>query len=337
MIDNRKFGNSSVDENELISIIVPVYNVELYLEECIGSILKQTYENIEILLIDDGSTDNSPQICDSYAKKDTRIKVIHKENGGQALARNVGIKNAQGSYYMFIDSDDYIDAYMVEKLYKALKQSDSDMAMCNIKYIYENIPETQLDVSPIKDEVLSSEEAINKLFSEKYWYYIGACNKLHKRKLWDNFEFPEGYIHEDEAVIHRIFKKCKRIVTISDELYYYRQVLGSTTHSGRNEKSLDKYVALSDRLLFLKKCVSNTNLRKLSYQYWYSYLEDFFYFRELNKNSIRLKRMKKSLVKALPVMVKCGFFTKKDTIGILIFLLKPEIYEKLFWKKGEQS
>lgn len=324
-------------KKDLISIIIPVFNTEKYLKECIESVLQQSYHMIEVLLVDDGSTDNSLQVCQFYAEKDSRIKIFRKSNGGLSSARNLGIDNANGAYFAFVDSDDYIDENMIEKLYLALEKENADMAICNFQCVLENKEKVQLNQKYLREEVLLAEDAIKALFSEELGSYVIAWNKLYKKELWNDLHYPEGYIHEDEFMIHHLLCRCKKVVTISDSLYYYRQVPGSIMHSGRNEKKLDKYVALADRILFLKKCVSDDNLKKLSYQYWFHYLEDFFYFRELNKKSIRLKRMKKSLVKVLPIMAQCGFFKKKDTIGILIFLLKPEIYEKLFWKKGEQK
>ena len=146
----------------LISIIIPVYNVEKYLDKCINSVLMQTYKNIEILLINDGSTDSSGQICESYAKKDSRIKVIHKENGGLSDARNVGIEHSTGSYIMFVDSDDYIDCNMASVLYNLLNSTNSDMAICNCTKVDEeyNMLTTP---SSVTDEIILGKKALDKL------------------------------------------------------------------------------------------------------------------------------------------------------------------------------
>ena len=130
--------------NDLISVIVPVYNVELYLQQCIDSILNQTYSNLEIILIDDGSTDNSSIICDINLEKDHRIKVIHKQNGGLSNARNVGVKNAQGKFVAFIDSDDYISEDYIEVLYRLICKYNADISVCRFRYVFGNV-EDQVD------------------------------------------------------------------------------------------------------------------------------------------------------------------------------------------------
>ncbi|MGN8922567.1 glycosyltransferase family 2 protein [Lachnospiraceae bacterium HCP28S3_F9] len=316
----------------MVTVIIPVYNVEMYLPLCINSILKQTYQNLEIILIDDGSTDDSPGICDTYALKDNRIKVIHQQNQGAAVARNTGLENATGEYIVFVDSDDFINEKMIEKLYIALKQTDSDLSICNFKYTSENGKEIDLKETDIKNEVLYTEEIIDKLFQNNNCGYIVIWNKMYKKDLWKQIRYPVGVIYEDEAVIHHIFSKCKKVATISDELYYYRQVSGSIMHSERNEKNLDKYLALADRLMFFKNTVNKENIRKLAYQYWYHYLDDYYYFSKRNRNSARLKQMKKTLLSVYPIMVQCGFFTVKDALSIMIFIFLPNVYEKVFYE-----
>lgn len=179
---------------EKISVIVPVYNVEKYIEECISSIMRQTFDNLEIILVDDGSTDNSGKICDELAKKDLRINVIHQSNQGLSAARNTGLKHAMGDYISFIDSDDYIHIDMLNKLYEAIINSDSDLAICNYKYVYmQDFVGKHVDYqSPMHNEILTREEAIGKLFEATPWFYITATNKLYKRKIWKNMCFPEG-------------------------------------------------------------------------------------------------------------------------------------------------
>ncbi|MGN0251603.1 MAG: glycosyltransferase family 2 protein [Oliverpabstia sp.] len=319
--------------NEIVSVIIPVYNGKRFLKECIDTVLEQTYQNLEIILIDDGSTDDSPGICDTYALKDNRIKVIHQRNQGVAVARNTGLENATGEYIVFIDSDDFINKRMIEKLYIVLKETNADMSICNFKYVSENGNEIDIKQTAIKNEELCAEGIIDKLFQENNCGYIVAWNKMYKKELWRQIQYPIGLVHEDEAVIHRLFAECKKVVTIPDELYYYRQVSGSIMHSERNEKKLDKYLALADRLMFLKSAVSKENIKKLAYQYWYHYLDDYYYFSKRNKNSARLKQMKKTLLSVYPIMVQCGFFTVKDALSILILIFLPNVYEKYFMKE----
>lgn len=322
---------------DLISIIIPVYNVEEYLNQCLDSIINQSYNNLEIIIIDDGSTDNSSKICDEFAIKDNRIKVIHKSNGGLSDARNIGIENSNGKYIFFVDSDDFIDNIMIEKLYKLIKANDADISMCNFTYYYNDDLKHELIESPVKNDILNRQEAIDKLFEEKNWFYVVAWNKLYKKEIWDDIKFPKGYIHEDEAVIHKVFMKCNKIVTTSESLYFYRQVKGSIMNSGFNEKRLDKYYALSDRIVFLKDIVTNHQLRILCYQYWYNFFNDFYKVYNTNPKSIYLNRMRKSLIKVINIFVKIHFFTLKDLISVLIFLINADLYKILFLKKGEDK
>lgn len=216
--------------NELISVIVPIYNVEKYLHRCVDSILGQTYHNLEIILIDDGSPDNCSIICDEYAQKDYRIRVVHKTNGGLSDARNVGIEAATGEYLMFVDSDDFIAANMIEKLYHALLVNNADISICNFKYVDENgasilfNPRFSNSKLPIQDGVISGTDILKeKLFATKCWYWVVAWNKLYKKSIFSEIRYPVGKIHEDEFVIHAILMKCDKVACVSEMLYYYVQ------------------------------------------------------------------------------------------------------------------
>lgn len=235
---------------ELISVICPVYNVEKYLPKCIESILSQTYENLEVILADDGSTDNSGKICDEYAEKNGRIMVIHKENGGLSDARNAGIDAANGAYIFFVDADDYIQNDTIEKLYNRIIKDGSDMAICNFKYVDENysdIPEKNIK-TPINDELLSTRECLMKLGGFKHWYYAVAWNKLYKRELFKDIRFPKGKSHEDEFVAHYIIGKCGSVSCVKEPLYYYVQRTGSIMAESISMKRLqDASEALFDR------------------------------------------------------------------------------------------
>lgn len=242
----------SVSCAELISVIVPVYNVEKYLKKCIESILGQTYQNIEIILVDDGSTDNSGKICDEYKKTDTRIKVVHKENGGLSDARNKGIDVSAGAYIMFVDSDDYISSKMVEILYERIIEDKADIAICNVSSVdeyYNDLNERNIH-PPIKREVLNSSEAMCRISQIDGWNYVIACNKLYKRYIFLDIKFPYQKIHEDEFIIHRVFDKCARISCTDQALYYYVQRGESIMHKEYSLKRLDIAEAFYDRAEF---------------------------------------------------------------------------------------
>lgn len=231
---------------ELISIIVPVYNVEKYLEKCVQTILEQTYKNYELILVDDGSKDGSGLICDEIQKNDNRVKVIHKENGGLSSARNAGIRVARGNFFVFIDSDDTIDATMLERLYAALSESKASLAICSYDFVDEKGKLLEKK-NEIQDGVYSSYQMQKLLNSDKYWYYVTAWNKLYKRSLFDDIEFPEGKINEDQFIAHRIVDKADRVVVIKDQLYHYLKRSNSITAT-INVKRLDDTFALQDRI-----------------------------------------------------------------------------------------
>ena len=206
-----------MDQTVLISIIVPVYKVEAYIRRCVDSILEQTYQNLEIILVDDGSPDNSGQICDEYAKADSRVRVIHKSNGGLSDARNAGIQIAKGEYLGFIDSDDYIEPNMFELLLHDALEHDADIAICGYYDVYEKArPHYQY----LEQEVMNAEEALKTcLMTTKTG--VMACNKLYKRFLFDKVAYPKGKTTEDAFVIADLMEQCKTVSLNTKPLYYY--------------------------------------------------------------------------------------------------------------------
>lgn len=208
-------------ETSLISIVVPVYNVEKYLSACVDSILNQTYKNLEIILVDDGSTDGSEKICDDYARRHKRIKVIHKENGGLSDARNVGIDAATGDYLAFVDSDDLINVRFIEILYALVKENKAGIASVEFKNFYDE-ESPDLSGSLIGDTmILQSEEAIDKILYQNI-LDNSVCNKLYNIHLFDGLRFPVGKLYEDMALFYRVFERAERIVHRRVAIYYYR-------------------------------------------------------------------------------------------------------------------
>lgn len=232
--------------SDKISVIVPVYKVEKYLGKCVESIINQTHSNLEIILVDDGSPDRCGEICDTYAAKDTRVKVIHKENGGLSDARNAGIEVATGDYIGFVDSDDYIHPQMYEKLLGAILEHDADMSICPYEYVDEE-GEAISKENPVRTEVLSNIAALEKLASPCWWYYTTAWNKLYKKILFATIRFPKGKIHEDQFTVHELFYVCEKIVTIEDKLYNYLQRKNSIMGSKISISRLDGIEALCNR------------------------------------------------------------------------------------------
>lgn len=206
--------------NYLISVIIPVYNVEEYLDKCILSIQKQTYKNLDIILVDDGSTDACPVICDRYAKEDQRIQVIHKANGGLSDARNCGLKYAKGEYIGFVDSDDWIEPEMYSYLLNNTIQYNADISCCEIRNIYKNCVLSSEEKGEVR--LLNREEAIKSIVgNSSFCLKNAACNKLYKKSVIKDLKFPQGKEYEDVVFSIQAVHNCKNIVYSDLHLYNY--------------------------------------------------------------------------------------------------------------------
>lgn len=234
--------------NELVSIIIPVYNTAVYLKKCLDSVIKQTYTQLEILLIDDGSTDESGKICDIYASKDKRIRVIHKKNSGQADSRNIGIELSKGEYIAFLDSDDFVSEEYIEYLYILMKYMNADVANCEFKRVWKSGEGLENRGDDIKEKrlVFTSESAIENLCYLKE-LNCAPIGKLYKREVWNNIKFPVGYIYEDLAVIYKVFSQANIIVYGSKQKYFYFQRPDSSLHTIFNVKKLSR-IQFSDEI-----------------------------------------------------------------------------------------
>ena len=216
-------------KNELISIIVPIYNVQQYLEKCVNSLIKQSYKNIEIILVDDGSTDKSGEIADGLKKNDSRIRVFHKNNGGLSDARNFGIKQAKGKYIGFIDSDDYIENEMYEFLYNNLIENKADISICGRFVNYDDGRELTQYKTGIK-KVMDNVDGLIALNSFKY-FDMSACDKLYEKSLFNDIEFPYGLKCEDYYTMYKLFDKSRMIVYESKPMYHYYKWEGSISRN----------------------------------------------------------------------------------------------------------
>lgn len=221
---NRTEDISELEEKmqELISIVVPIYKVEKYLELCVDSILGQTYKNLEVILVDDGSPDGCPQICDDYAKKDSRVKVIHRKNGGLSAARNSGIEIATGDYIGFVDSDDYIHFQMYEILLNHLKEKQADLAVCGVLDVF-NMEQKDAEIVSEQLRVMTNMEAMKGIYREYGTDMVVAWNKLYKKEIFDTICYNEGKIHEDEFMIHKVLNQAEKVVCTDAKLYYYQR------------------------------------------------------------------------------------------------------------------
>lgn len=245
--------------NELVSIVVPIYKVEKYLERCVISIINQTYSNLEIILVNDGSPDRCHEICEDFKMKDDRIVVIHKENGGLSEARNFGLETATGIFITFIDSDDWVHDEYIEQLYTAMKRTNSDITVCDFIKTSDEISQTKIELNVMHE--LSNLEALGQFVDKFYLRLVTACWKLYRRTLFEGIEFPVGKMHEDEFITYKLVYKAKKITIIESKLYYYWQREDSITGTDfKLSQRLDAIEAIKERSQFFHEI----NLEELS-------------------------------------------------------------------------
>lgn len=318
--------------DDLISVVVPVYNVEKYLCRCIDSIVYQTYKKLEIILVDDGSTDDSGNICDFYSKQDKRIKVIHKKNGGLSDARNTGIKKAKGKYITFIDSDDFINKHYISILYNNLIKYNADISCCNFKIFNNKLP--RYDIIQRKEKLVNlfnSEDAINNMFYEKQINNSASC-KIYKTSLFKNIFYPLDIYFEDMATTYRIFQKAKIITFIDDGLYYYYQRNDSILHQINMKKLNDlKYVIsyINDDLGATDKYKKSILARTINaYFYIYRNVKDAEIKKE-SKNFILNNRRKVLLDKKISKKTKIGLILSYISFDLVNLIFKTKEYIKI--------
>lgn len=307
----------------LISIIVPIFKVEKELPQCIDSLINQTYKNIEIILVDDGSPDKCPAICDEYAKFDKRIRVIHKTNGGLSDARNTGIDVAVGEYIGFVDSDDYIDSQMFERLYYAAVENNCDISECySISFNDETVPTAEYNNNVLLLDPLKWLTESNL----KGFLNCVAWNKLYKKNLFNDIRYPKGKLNEDEATTYKLIYKSKKIARLSDKLYFYRKRSGSIMLSTMTEKRIyDKYDALKNRCVFFDN-LNETQMANFSYAKLSLYMSNVYKYISISKKNKWLKEIDvyyKLIRKDRSVPLKYKLYIKT-------FLLSPSFISKYF-------
>ena len=313
-------------ENQLISIIVPIYNVEKYLKKCIESIINQTYKNIEIILVDDGSPDNCGIICDEYSQKDKRIIVIHKENGGLSDARNKGIDIAKGDYLTFIDSDDFVNIDYIEKLYNSIKLNNTKLAQCGISKVNENneiIEKLNYDENYIK----TSHEILNELYGKHLIENVVVWNKMYAKELFKNIRFAVGKIHEDEFTTYKLIYYSKNVAIVSDSLYNYRQNNASIMGRKFNIKRLNLLEALEQRIQFFwdknEKDLYEKSVKVYLEQLRMYYIKTKKYIRNSKEIQQDIKRKYKIEYKKF---MKVKEKTFKQMLKGKIFYFCPDLY-----------
>lgn len=303
---------------ELISIIVPVYNVELYLRECLSSIQNQTYENLEIIIVDDGSTDKSGDICDEFAEKDSRFRVIHQGNAGLANARNVGLREAKGKYIGFVDSDDYIDCKFFEEMYLAAKRSNAYITMCGYR-LFGNADREYA----AKAGELERNEAVEMLVKDNA-IHSHLWDKLFLKTLFDGIDFPDGKQYEDYAVMHLLFLRTNKLKVIDRILYYYRSREGSIVDITRGKKSGDYAEAMEKRCNDLKNTPFYGEARTTQIKVLRQFMIEMILGKD-NKTDY-YKKTHGKLVKIL--FEENRLLHKKEVLKSIIFLIFPGLYTR---------
>lgn len=283
-------------KKSLISVVVPVYGVEPYLCQCVDSIITQTYEHLEIILVDDGSPDGCPEICDEYSRRDNRIRVIHKQNGGLSDARNAGVEEASGEYVAFIDSDDWVDREYIEKLYDAIVRAGAEIAVCNCDLVCDD-GKIRKPTWLIKNNHTQSREQIIKTFLlGGTTYDVVAWNKLYKAELFTatRIRFPKGKINEDNYTTYKLIDAAKNVVYIVNPLLKYRQRNGSITASLRADEYLENMSEfMSEAADYLAGKVDDDIL------HLYIMLKDYFIIRAIKTKGLDVKDVYMKALKAL--------------------------------------
>lgn len=314
----------------LISVIVPIYNSEKYLNRCIDSILNQSYRNLEIILIDDGSIDNSFEVCKKYSNIDNRIKIVHKKNEGVSSARNIGLNMAKGEWISFIDSDDYIEKEMYEKLYKNALKNDAEISTCVLKYrtIEDKV------INPFKgklvlDEINSSVDLMKKIYYSDFMnsLCVCMCTKLYKKYIFENLRFING-IYEDDEISTRILINNYKIAILNEPLYIYVQNLNSITNSKFSLKNLNFLNILKKRIKIFS---SNEykELKKQTFELYFNMLIEYYVKARKEKLDEYLTEYISFGIKNIINILNNKYIPLKSKIRFIIFLCNKKIYIKI--------
>lgn len=317
--------------SDKISVVIPVYKVEKFLERCLQSVVRQTYNNLEIILVDDGSPDECPKICDNWAIKDNRITVIHKENSGLSGARNAGINIATGKFISFVDSDDIIAPNMIEFLYKSLIDTNSDIAITSMVQFYQETPlflEKNKILSDCTEKIL-----LEIMYKSSHWE---ACGKLYKKSLFDyGLKFIEGKLYEDLHFTLRVFAEANKAVFCDNAMYGYYQRNDSIMGKTRVSISKDLIEILQGNINFIEeKYNDNTELYECLFTSFVLQpsikLEDIERNKSYSNNQAFITEYKKYIKRNWAKIKASKYITKKYKIGFYISMHSVKTYNKIF-------
>lgn len=309
--------------NELISVIIPIYNVENYLYDSIQSVLRQTYKNIELILIDDGSTDESLSICKKFQIEDKRIKIITQSNQGISYTRNVGLREAAGKYIIWVDSDDYIKKDMIEKLYYLIKKNDADMSICN--YIKGSDRDYKFQDGNGSELIFDGKQGLDYLYKDNHFSFIMAASwcKLIKKSLYEGLEYPNGKLFEDIYMSHYLIQRCQKIVFIDQIMYYYYQwsesILGTNFHIGK----LDYLDWFKERIAFFKKLHYDELQEKARLQYLHALMWEYSRVKDILHDNDCAKKIVKEYKENYTFGTYNPLFTHETKWYMLKFYISP--------------
>ncbi len=317
----------------MISVIVPVYNVFPYLRECVATICRQTFTDLEILLIDDGSTDESGALCDDFAKRDTRIKVIHQKNQGLSCARNTGIEQAGGEYLVFIDSDDRIHPEMIQIMYNAMCQYDVELVICSHKRIQEKEPqgcyEKKVKVEAQDTEVLSGRECIKRTNTYERVDMTVAWNKLYRKSLFQYLRYPIGRMHEDEFLTYKILYSLKECVYIKIPLYEYRMREGSIMGNKNICRLKDKLDATEEKCHFFEQKEDKELYYEALCRYETSIAEVILALRDMSSEVVLRQELEQRFKALYWEKVISSPIPFRHKVKHMIFMKAPKLYQFL--------
>lgn len=313
---------------ELISVIVPVYNAEKYIKKCIESIISQTYQNMELILINDGSKDLSLQICEEFAKKDQRIKVYDRANGGASAARNTGLTKARGDYIVFVDSDDFVTSTYLENLYLAAKIGNYDIVQCNL----EEVNNTKLSINNVTFDKMHVQEISKKQALNDRVYKVTIWGKIYSSFLFDDFKFREGEIYEDDASYYIFVDKAKKIAVLNETLYYYYMSENSVMRNDKKDISNAFIEIYEERIQYFKE-KDEVELLDGTYDRFCLVLMLNISASFQHKNNLKDREKWIALFKQYYSLIKKSkFISKKDKAMFLLFRVSPKIAGKIIGK-----
>lgn len=317
---------------ELISVIIPVYNLEAHVGRCIESVLAQSYQTLQIILVDDGSQDSSGTICDAYAKKDSRIEVHHKLNGGLSDARNHGLAAARGKYVAFIDADDYVAPDFIQTLYLLCKEHDAQIAQCDFAHVTGDV------FCPKQSEqhigIYSNVEMLSNLYSPLYLQTVTVWSKLYETRLFDAVRFPVGMTHEDEAITYKLIYAAHRVAVTNAKLYAYFYEPSSITRRPYNERRLDALPILRERAEFFTEKGLAQLAKKAWEQYCFSLAGHLYLVKKhLSDSSGIQHRLRRELKAVLPIVRQDESLSPYMRFKLALLQLAPLSYARLRHKK----